>query len=160
MRGNYQLMEISILIVELAAMLVGFAFLVLLFLVYIDIDQKDTQDNDVRRWCDVHSIEKALTLYQAEHEGSFPVGVDYELRMLGLAKTGCDVVCGPEQLVTEVNCLDISHRISPDYLTELPLDPGVGSKLRSFYGVKRLGENGIYVTACNIEQVEDLCIGQ
>lgn len=160
MRGNYQLMEVSILVVELVAMVIGFAFLVLVFLIYLDIDENPSQAMDTKRWCDVHSLENALELFQLEHEGDYPIGVDYNLRMLGTAKTGCDVVCGPEQLETQPECLDISHRLLPDYLKELPLDPGIGSKQRTFYAIRRLGESGIYVTSCNVKAVEDLCLNQ
>jgi len=84
---GFTLLEITLVIGIIA---------VLAVIVFVAINPSDriSKTNNANRWSDVESISDSINLYQWDHNGALPSGVDSSLRMIGTDVSGCDVSCG------------------------------------------------------------------
>ncbi len=72
-------------------------------IVAINPKRNFSQAQNTARQGDLQKILGALNQYAIEKNGSFPAGVTTTLQMLGTATSSCNVVCGPDALVTIVS---------------------------------------------------------
>ncbi len=86
-KKGFTLIEL-IIVVSVLALLSAFVF------VAVDPGRRFEEARNSARWLDVQSLADALKLYQLDHDGDFPAGIDGSLRMIGTADSGCDLVCG------------------------------------------------------------------
>lgn len=88
-KSGFTLIELLIVIGVVAA-LAGIVFIA------VDPAKRMAQARNAVRWSEARSLLDAILLYQVDHNGNLPAGVDDKLRMLGTDASGCDVVCGSE----------------------------------------------------------------
>ncbi len=65
--------------------------------------------------------------------------------------------CNGDLAETESSCINLENELE-DYLTEVPYDPSLGSNERTYYAIKKVGENRIIIVACDPETLEEIKI--
>ena len=57
----------------------------------------------------------------------------------------------PTTETTADSCLDLTSNLVPTYITEMPVDPQVGTVAKTYYAIKKLGTDNVIVRACSPE---------
>jgi hypothetical protein len=63
-----------------------------------------------------------------------------------------------EYVTTTESCLDLSSILIPDYLSEIPSDPQVGSSEKTYYAIKKSQNDRINVISCSPELQKTIMI--
>jgi len=61
--------------------------------------------------------------------------------------------CKGDLAETENSCIDLEGKLE-NYLPDIPYDPEIGSREKTYYAVKKIGEGRITIIACNPETEE------
>ncbi len=101
---------------------------------------------------EVHSriLSDAIQQYGMDHRGQLIPGADNNLKMIGIADSGCKIACGKEW--TAESCLDLTDYLKSVYLSYIPYDSRYGSPEKTFYAVKVSSTQRIIVQACGTER--------
>lgn len=75
-----------------------------------------------------------------------PTGIDEYERQIGTAENGCNVECPNAQ----AECLNLSLEIE-SYLPVMPFDPVGGTNSKTFYSIRKDGNNNIVFHSCRPE---------
>lgn len=124
----FTLLEI-LLVVAAIAILAGIVILA------INPSKQLEDTNNSRRVADVRTISDSLYEYAIDHSGEFPEGIDETPRMLGTDTDDCRVYINDILGETANECLDIKEYIAPVYTADIPYDPVIGSKEKTYYAV-------------------------
>ncbi|MEI7619949.1 MAG: type II secretion system protein [Candidatus Falkowbacteria bacterium] len=135
--------------------------LIAIIVLVINPQRQISETRNSRRISDTGSILEAISSYVIDNS-EFPPGIDGQLRVLGTAKSGCDVRCWsslPVEIGT-TDCLDLKLSLIPKYLNNIPTDPLLGTVEKTYYAVKKNNNNRIVVYSCGSELDKDLTISQ
>jgi len=131
--------------------LAAIGLLVFVMIFWMDPDKRMAEARNAQRFSNAESILNAVKLYQIDHKGEMPPGIDSRYRMLGSADSGCSVPCGIGAIKTTESCIDMRETLG-GYLKNIPIDPLYGDTERSFYAVAQTGEGkAVRVVSCGSE---------
>lgn len=144
------------LILVVAIIIIIFVSIVLI----LDPETRLAQTRNAARWEETRAIAEAVLKYQTDNNGNLPAGIDENLKMLGTSNTNCSIPCGTNEFtnsffgITEDSCLNIESELKPNYLSNIPRDPSIGSTGQSHYAIQKDSERSILVVSCNNELQE------
>jgi hypothetical protein len=129
--------------------IIGLLVFVMIF--WMDPERRMAEARNAQRFSNTESILNAIKLYQVDHDGKTPPQVNHRYRMLGTAKSGCNVPCGVGGIETAESCIDMRQTLG-GYMDNLPIDPLYGDTERSFYAVAQTQhDKTIRVVSCGAE---------
>jgi len=139
-------------LIELLVVISIISILSVVVFVALDPIKRFQDSRNARRYTDIQNISSAIQIYQIDHEGVYPDGVDTTYRMLGTDTTGCDVDCEwqGEDYSLNSSCLDLSSALEKQLKT-IPQDPQLGSQEKTYYAVAVNSEDLLHVIGCAVE---------
>lgn len=127
----------------------------------VDPQRRLAETRNSKRSSDIIQISSAINQYMLDNHES-PPGIDGIPRILGTARSGCDIGCweGQSYGVGAADCLDLKSYLAPQYLSDIPMDPQGGSPEITYYAVSRESNDRFVVYSCNSELGRDISIIQ
>ncbi len=151
MRANNTLAGFTI--IELLIVLSIVSLLLAGAVIAINPFRNFSQASNLQRKSDLEIILGGLNQYAIEQNGAFPAVVSTTLQMIGTATTGCNMACTATSSVTATACVNLASTLAPTYLSQLPVDPTLGSSTKTFYAIQRVdkgtGNIGLTLRACS-----------
>ncbi|MBU0660890.1 prepilin-type N-terminal cleavage/methylation domain-containing protein [Patescibacteria group bacterium] len=139
-------------LIELLITIAIIAIISAVVFIAVDPITRFQEAQESRRLEDLDAIVQAIRLYQVDHGGHLPSGVDNNWRMLGTDNAGCDIDCAG--ITPQASCLDLSNTLAT-YLPRIPKDPKFGSDEQTYYAVS-VDDRQIQAISCFTGQVGSL----
>ncbi len=140
-------------LVELIIVIAIIAILAAAIFVAIDPARRLHEARNARRQSDVATIVEALKQYQVDHGGDHYVQVadaqEDVYYIIGQAALVCESSC-TAIADAAVGCLDLRD-MGTNYLSQVPMDPKIGTPERTWYYLMKDSNGAITVGACEPE---------
>lgn len=112
MPKGFTLIEITV-VVAIMAMLAG------VVIVAINPSKQFASARNTQRMSDLGKIQASLNDYAVGGNGSFPASVTTTLQMIGTATSGCNVICGPDTLLSIINSFTDNNSATGTYTSSI-----------------------------------------
>ena len=93
-------------LIELLIVITIIVIIAAVIFVALDPAKRFADARNTTRWQETDSILNAVLKFQADNNGDLPTGIDTNLRMIGTATSGCDVVCGITSATSTSSIID------------------------------------------------------
>ncbi len=152
MKTKYQTPK-AFTLIELIIVIAIIAILAAAIFVAIDPARRLHEARNARRQSDVATIVEALKQYQVDNDGdhySQIVNLQEDVyHIIGQAALVCEPSCTAIG-DTAVTCVDLRD-MGSNYLSEVPMDPKIGTPQRTWYYLLKDSNGAITVGACEPE---------
>jgi prepilin-type N-terminal cleavage/methylation domain-containing protein len=140
-------------LVELIIVIAIIAILAAAIFVAIDPARRLHEARNARRQSDVNTLVDAIKQYQVDHGGDHYTIIqnaqENVYHIIGQAALVCEPTCTAIG-DTAVSCLDLRD-MGTNYLSQVPMDPKIGTPERTWYYLMKDSNGSITVGACEPE---------
>ena len=140
-------------LVELIIVIAIIAILAAAIFVAIDPARRLHEARNARRWSDVATLVEAIKQYQVDNGGAHYVKIENAqedvYHIIGQDALVCDPSCTAIGDAA-VSCIDLRD-MGTNYLSQVPMDPKIGTPERTWYYLLKDSNGAITVGACEPE---------
>lgn len=148
----------GVTIVELVVVVLLIAVLAAIIFIALNPVQRLAQSRNSQRASDVTAILEAIHRYTLDSQGQLPSGLSSGMLVtqIGTQDSDCDVTCG---VASASACVNLNSSLAK-YLKQMPVDPSIGSQLKTGYFVTVTENNEIVVGVCSPEGDDSIAVSK